>query len=195
MAADIPFWKYHKGVLMDNEKKHLQSVADILEDSGLFQIEKPDVGGRGVQRMIEHALMDEADVIYIDQLQYIEVRSGNNSVGAMNNTGSYWEICNDLRDYSDQVPIWVAHQFNRSTMNNTDEFPTSQQGKGSSAIEETATLELGLWANKEMRNAHIIQLGTLESRNTELEFWNLAVELSNRCSFDMIGQIKDEADE
>ena len=77
-------------------------------------------------------------------------------------------------------------------MHNKDEFPDSQQGKGSSAIEETATLELGLWANAEMRKAHVLQFGTLESRNHAKEHWNLSVNLDDECEFEMIGVVDND---
>jgi hypothetical protein len=69
---------------------------------------------------------------------------------AIGSTSDYFEVVNDLRNYSDHIPIFVVHQFNRSVMK-ADEMPEMQQAKGSSAIEEVATLGLGLWANKDMR--------------------------------------------
>jgi hypothetical protein len=62
-----------------------------------------------------------------------------------------------------------------------DEMPEMQQAKGSSAIEEVATLGLGLWANKDMRNSNIIELGTLASRNYEHASWELGVSLTRHC--------------
>lgn len=191
MAANIPYWKYDKKAIMPSDMKELEEAIEALDSTGLFYHQKPAPGQRGVQWMMEHALDKGAEVVYIDQLQYIENKKGY-SVGSQNDTGVYWEVCNDLRDYSDQVPLWIVHQFNRSVMHNKDEFPDSQQGKGSSAIEETATLELGLWANAEMRKAHVLQFGTLESRNHAKEHWNLSVNLDDECEFEMIGVVDND---
>jgi hypothetical protein len=88
----------------------------------------------------------------------------------------------------------VVHQFNRSVMN-AKEMPEAQQAKGSAAVEEVATLALGLWANKEMRKNNIVEMGTLASRNYALERWRVGVQLSHGCSLDMLGIVDDDEDE
>jgi replicative DNA helicase len=194
MAANVPYWRYLKSLLMPNEVSHLQAIEEEISSLGYFHIEKPPVGERGVERMTEKAGAGNADVIFIDQLQYCETRGGR-SIGSLNNTGDYWEVCDDFRDFSDKVPLWIVHQFNRSVMNNKDEMPSAQQGKGSAAIEETATLELGLWANKELRASNVLQIGTLASRNYDHLAWHLDVNLSKGCSFDMRGVVDDDEEE
>jgi replicative DNA helicase len=194
MAANVPYWKYLKSVLMPAELDHLHAIEGELMEMGTFSTEKPPVGERSVEAMTEKAASGGADVIFIDQLQYCETQAGR-SIGSLNNTGDYWEVCDDFRDFSDKVPLWIVHQFNRSVMNNKDGMPEAQQGKGSSAIEETATLELGLWANKELRASNVLQVGTLASRNYDHLEWHLDVNLSNGCSFDMRGVVDDEEDE
>ena len=190
MAANVPYWKYLKNCLMPEDRKAIEDASEIMDDRGQFRIEKPDQGERGVQRMVERAINAGASCVFIDQLQYIENRKGLN-LGAQNNTGDYFEVVNDLRNYSDQIPIFVVHQFNRSVMNAT-EMPEMQQGKGSSAIEEVATLSLGLWANKEMRKNNMIEIGTLASRNYSYQNWQVGVQLSHGCSFDMVGPVDDD---
>ena len=135
--------------------------------------------------MVERAINSGATCVFIDQLQYVETRSGT-SLGARNDTGDYFEVLNELRDYSDEIPIFIVHQFNRSIMS-AEGMPEPQQGKGSSAIEETATLELGLWANKDMRSSNIIHLGTLVSRNYSQPTWEIGIELSKGCALIMNG--------
>ena len=190
MAANVPYWKYLKNCLMPEDRKALEDASEIMDDRGQFRIEKPEQGERGVQRMVERAINSGASCVFIDQLQYIENRKGLN-LGAQNNTGDYFEVVNDLRNYSDQIPIFVVHQFNRSVMN-AKEMPEMQQGKGSSAIEEVATLSLGLWANKEMRQNNMIEVGTLASRNYSYQNWRVGVQLSHGCNFNMIGAVEDD---
>ncbi len=193
MAPNTPYWKYLKTCLMPHDERALKSACEMLDDEGTVRIEKPAIGERSAQRLVERALNAGAQALFIDQLQYIENEKGN-SLGEMNATGEYFGVCNTLRDYSDEIPIFVVHQFNRSIMN-AKEMPEAQQGKGSAAIEEVATLGLGLWANKEMRRSNTVQLGTLISRNYGLDGWNLDVNLSTGCELIMRGKIEEDEDD
>lgn len=190
MVADLPYAKYLKHAYIEKDRKRIQEAAELLDGVGAYRIEKPQPGERGVQRMVERALNAGATCIIIDQLQYVENRKGVN-LGTANNTGDYWEVCNDLRDYSDNIPIFVVHQFNRSVMKAT-EMPEAQQAKGSAAVEEVATLVLGIWANKDMKKAGILEVGTLASRNYGHESWELGVQLRYGCALEMHGVIPDE---
>lgn len=193
MTSDVPYSKYLKRSLMSKDRKLLQEASELLDANGTYRIEKPQPSERGVQRMIERALQAGADCVILDQLQYVENRKGVN-LGTANNTGDYWEVCNDLRDYSDEIPIFVVHQFNRSVMN-AKEMPEAQQAKGSAAVEEVATLALGLWANREMRRSGVVEVGTLASRNYGHESWRLNVQLSQGCALEMLGVVEYVEDE
>ena len=190
MAANVPYWKYLHSRLDNEDRKKLGHASEIMDENGSYRVEKPQVGERSVNRMVERAINAGADAIFIDQLQYVESPNGE-SLGALNNTGDYFNVVNDLRNYSDSIPILVVHQFNRSVMS-SKEMPEMQQGKGSSAIEEVATLALGLWANKEMRASNVVQLGTLASRNYSYKAWDVDVQLSRGTSFTMIGETQDD---
>lgn len=189
MAADIPWWKYLKGALSPTDRQTFRDVSDAMADAGRYWVYHPDHGERNIDVMIDKAMIHEPDVIFLDQLQYVETASGR-SVGAKNDTGDYWEVCNKLRDYSDDVPIWVVHQFNRSVMN-AEELPSMQQIKGSAALEETGTLVLGLHATKDMRSSNVVQMGTLASRNYEWLTWSFNVHFNRACSIDMAGLVTD----
>jgi replicative DNA helicase len=191
MAADVPYWKYLKNRLMPDELDRVKLASEALDDLGMqWRIDKPNQGQRSVAQIVEKATDCGADCIMIDQLQYVENRKGN-SIGAMNSTADYFEVVNDLRNYSDEIPIFVVHQFNRSVMK-ADCMPEMQQAKGSSAIEEVATLALGLWANKDMRHSNVVELGTLASRNYNLQSWELQVQLSRGCELKMLGPIEED---
>lgn len=190
MAANVPYWKYLKGKLTPEDRQKIKSASEILDDHGGYTIRKPPRGARSVAEIVDNSSSDGADVIMIDQLQYMENRNGN-SIGAANNTGDYFEVVNDMRDFSDDIPIFVVHQFNRSVQGSNG-FPEMQQAKGSSSIEEVATLALGLWANKEMRQNNQLEVGALASRNYSYKNWRLQVNLSHGCGIDMIGVSEDE---
>lgn len=187
MAADIPWWKYLKGGLSPADRATYREVSEAMMEAGNYWIYHPDHGERGIDVMIEKAMVHEPDIIFLDQLQYVETQNGR-SVGAKNDTGDYWEVCNKLRDYSDEVPIWVVHQFNRSVMN-AEELPSMQQIKGSAALEETGTLVLGLHATKDMRASHVVEMGTLASRNYEWLQWAFNIHFNQGCSIDLAGQV------
>jgi hypothetical protein len=191
MAADVPFWKYERGCLSPEDMKRINIASAGLDACGLFNIEKPPPGERTVQNMMERVMAANADYVIIDQLQYIDVAEKGKNLGALNDTGYYWDVLSMLRDYSDEIPIFLVHQFNRSVLN-AKEMPEMQQAKGSAAIEETAHFVLGLWANKEMRKNNVIEIGTLASRSTAYKSWQVEVGLSRECNMSMIGEVTDD---
>lgn len=190
LAAKVPYWKYLQNCLDKSDLTALSESSEILESFGAFNIEKPPTGSRGVQHMVQRARDAGADSIFVDQLQYVENSRGV-AVGATNDTKDYFEVINEFRDCSDDGPIWIVHQFNRSILN-ADEMPQMQQIKGSAAVEECATLALGLWASKEMRNSNLLQIGTLTSRNYGYAAWNAQVKMRTTCWIDLIGRVEDE---
>lgn len=193
MAANVPYWKYEKGAMDPRDLKLINEASTMLDECGTYTVEKPPPGERSAQVLVERAVASGADYVIIDQLQYVENEKGTN-LGALNDTGYYWQAMSMLRDYSDDIPIFVIHQFNRSVMN-SKEMPEMQQAKGSAAIEETAHLALGLWMNKEMRKNSVVEIGTLASRSYGYKNWHVGFELSKGCAFDMIGEVQDDDEE
>lgn len=190
MAANVPYWKYERGALDQRDMQRINEASKGLDSCGVYNIEKPPPGERGAHILVERAMAANASCIYIDQLQYVESEKGKN-LGTLNDTGAYWDVLSTLRDYSDDIPIFIVHQFNRSVMS-AKEMPEMQQAKGSAAIEETAHLALGLWANKEMRANNIVEVGTLASRSYSYKSWNLEVSLTKGTSLEMLGEVTDE---
>lgn len=184
MAAGVPFWRYIKHSLTDSDLKKIKMAADLL---GEYRIEKPARGTRTPEYLIERARDWGADVIFIDQLQYLEHRKM--ALGGLNDPGIYWDAINQINDLTDDGPIWVVHQFNRSVMG-ADKLPDMQQIKGSAAIEECATVALGLWSSSEMRKSGLIHLGTLVSRNVGYATWECQVDFKQTNDIRIIGEIE-----
>lgn len=178
MTAGVPWWKYVHQKLTDIDKKALREAADFLDSTGCYTLKKPPSGERSIEEMVYRAGENGADLIIIDQLQYIEAENGL-GLGAAE-PRQYWPVLNKMRDLSDDIPIMVMHQFNRTVMG-ADSMPEMQQAKGAAAIEEVATLALGLWANKDMRRSNIMEIGTLASRNASWKNWEIGVNLSRGC--------------
>jgi hypothetical protein len=189
MVADVPYWRYLRGSISADDRRRLKEASDIMDECGSYNVVKPAPGHRSFEEMVERAGDAGAEFIIIDQLQYVETLKGK-QLGACE-WQEYWQPLNAARDMSDDIPIFVIHQFNRSVMN-ADEMPQMQQAKGAAAIEETASLALGLWANKDMRSSNVIELGTLASRHYGYESWEISVELSRGCDFEMIGPVRDK---
>lgn len=192
MACGIPFRKYLHAEFDDKDVKAFKQTGEELEAQGSYIIEKPPSGQRGVHSLYQRAKDMGADVLYIDQLQYVENDRGR-SLGATNDTKDYFEAVDKFKDLADDgIPIWVVHQFNRGWINNVDKFPDMTQIKGSASIEEGGTLVLGLYSNKEMRTNNIIQIGTLATRNHQPAIWDINVDLTRGCSLKMIGRYLEE---
>lgn len=185
MVAEIPWWKFIKCNLEKEDLEKLHETGEWLDECGLFRVIKPPHGERDAETIVRGAIDRGADLVIIDQLQYLE--ENGRALGDRNETGSYWGAGDKLRTLSDEVPIHVIHQFNRGAMF-ADEMPPVEHAKGSSMIEEMATVCLGAWANKDMRASGVLEIGTLAARNFPLAAWECKVDLNYGCSFDIIGR-------
>lgn len=186
LLADIPWWHYVHSCITREERERLREVSDEIDSQGIYKIVKPPHGQRGIDEMVYKARDAGADVIFLDQLQFIENQNGI-SLGSMNQTGEYWGVIDRARELSDEGPICVAHQFNRNTMY-AAEMPPIEMAKGSSAIEEFATTAIGIWGDKEMVRSGHVQVGTLIARNHLYAAWDMEIQLKHGCSFEIVGR-------
>jgi hypothetical protein len=194
LQADIPYWKYLHGSLDTEDFEHLQSISTIMEQNGRYRIDKPPFGQRSPEQLVEKALNVDATCLIIDQLQYVEAPRNGQSLGALNKTGDYWDVLNIFRDYSDMIPIFIIHQFNRTVLG-VDGMPEMQQAKGSSAIEEVASQALAIWSTKDMRRSGLVNIGTNFSRHHNHAAWEVSVELTKGCRFTLNEEIDDWDDD
>lgn len=188
MAANIPPWKWLKGGLTKEDRKLLRETSEMIDESGYYRLEKPPQGKRDLESMVEHARDNGADVIYIDQLQYLEARG--RQLGAEDHK-SYWTVLNQARDLSDDGPIVLIHQFNRTTIG-ADKMPEMQQAKGAAACEEVCSLILGLWSNKSMSQSGIVHYGSIAGRYSENQIWEIALDMTHGCKYECVGIVEDE---
>lgn len=188
MVANIPWWKFVKNALDEEDLEKLEDTGHALDASGMFKVIKAPHGERDAESIVRGSIDRGAELVIIDQLQYLE--ENGRALGDRNDTGAYWGSGDKLRTLSDEIPIHVIHQFNRGSLF-AEEMPPVEHAKGSSMIEEMATTALGTWANKDMRASGIVEIGVLASRNFPLASWECKVELSYGCSFDIIGRCDD----
>lgn len=192
MAANIPPWKFIKGALTKEDRKLLKDTADLLDEEGQYKIVKPPKGDRKITTLVERARDAGAEVIFIDQLQYVEDSKGIPLFQAK--PQEYGEVLNDARDLSDDGPLWIVHQFNRTAMF-SDKMPEMQQAKGAAACEEVSSLILGLWANKDMARSGVTEFGSIASRHFMNQSWEIAVDLNRGCQFECLGIADHDEDE
>jgi hypothetical protein len=192
MAGNIPPWKFIKRGLTIDDRKLLHGVQEVLDEQGSYKIVKPPIGERSIESMVERAVDDGADVVYIDQLQYVEYAPGHSLFSAK--PQEYGEVLNMARDLSDDIPLWLVHQFNRSAMF-ADSMPEMQQAKGAAAVEETASLIMGLWANKDMHKSGVTEFGMVASRHFMNQSWEISVDMNRGCKFECIGIAEHDDDE
>lgn len=184
LAAGVPYWRYIHNALSLEDRDSLREASELLDDMGLYRCVKPAPGHRSIAEMVDRAGENGANLVVVDQLQYVETSNGK-QLGAGDHR-DYWAVLNEARDLSDHMPLLIIHQFNRTVMF-ADKMPEMQQAKGAAAIEETATLALGLWANKDMRRSNVVELGTLAARNHTYQSWEVGIELSRGCDFELLG--------
>lgn len=189
MAADVPWWKYIRQSLGQQEEEAMKAAERELGALGTYTIAQPPEGERSIDELVGKAQDDGANVVFIDQLQYVEHEG--KPLGEHNDTGCYWAVLGRARTLSRDIPIAFAHPFNQS-IRGMDEMPDAEQAKGSSAIKETASLVLGLWASKEMRRSDRVQIGILAARNHPHLKWEADVEMAKGCSMDITNIVEDE---
>lgn len=185
MAADIPHWKYLRGSINNMDRKKLVETEEELRGLGIFRVLSPARGERDIDTLVTRSRDAGADNIIIDQLQYVEFKD-DQALGE-GDTKDYWRVLEKARSYSEDGPITIIHQFNRTTMF-SDGMPDMRQAKGSAAIEEVAYVALGLWANRDMRDSNLVELGTLKARGFEHKAWEIGINLNRSCNFELIGE-------
>ncbi len=191
MLSGVPWKRYIEGTLTKKDREEKEKNAAEFDEWGTYAISSPPQGERSIDSLVTRAQDSGVDLVLIDQLQYVEVEG--KALGAWNETGKYWQVLDRAREYSKDIPILFAHQFNRHAAN-AEKMPHISQAKGSAAVEETLTLALGLWTSKEMRRSSLLEIGTLASRNSDLQNWECVFDFSTGCELDVTG-VKEDEDE
>lgn len=191
LLAGVPWWRYVRNKMGPTDRTALKEASDTIDSLGVYRIVKPPQGQRGIHSLVNTARDAGADLVIIDQLQYIENDSGK-SLGQLNDTGEYFGVLNEARNLSDEGPLYIAHQFGRAAMG-SEQMPDIGLAKGSSSIEEVCTLGLGMWANKEMRRNGVIEIGTLIARNAAaFASWEMEYDLNRTCKFEITRRLDEE---
>lgn len=189
MWSDIPWYQYLRFSIHGDEWDHIKERSEMLDELGAYRILSPKKGDRDLYSLVGKAQDAGADVVFIDQLQYVE--TGGRSLGGWNKTERYWEVLDLARELSYEIPICFAHQFNRSAWG-SDAMPGCSQSKGSEAMTEIPTAVFGIWASPDMKKSGLCQFGTLRLRNSEDRLWQVNVDLTRGCNLEIDKVIDDE---
>lgn len=190
MLGQVPWWKYTHFQLNEQDIRELRTAAEFADSCGVYRVWKPAHGQRNIDDIVNRARDAGADLVIIDQLQYLEY-APERSLGEANDTGKYFKVLDRARSLSDEGPLFIAHQFHRNP-GGYESMPTVDHAKGSSSIEEVATLCLGMFQNKDMKKSHQLELGTLVARNAEWANWSVDVNLTGGCDFTISSRLEDE---
>lgn len=183
MAAGISWPRFKNGDLSAMEMDTFFKNMERAIDSGSVNIIKPPRGERTVNSLKLIAKEHGADVIYIDQLKFIE--SGR-KISADLRFREIEYVNEDLKDACGDIPFFVAAQFNREAANLKEMADLSKIGL-SDSIGQTADAILGLHQTKDMRTSQVLELGIIEARAYEAASWELKVELSQNSNFRITG--------
>jgi replicative DNA helicase len=187
MTTSIPWNRYQKGNLSTKEWEVMEKKFSQLEEE-LYMV-RPPRGERTVDHIRSIARELEADIIYIDQLKFIEYVGKNGN--QLQRTERIDYICEELKDLADEFPIYIACQFNREAESMKEMGDLSKIGL-SDSIGQTADTLLGLYQNKAMKNDGILQFGIIDSRSYDHGLWELSVDLSTNSNFRLVHEIEGE---
>jgi replicative DNA helicase len=183
MASGISWSAFKNRELMPSDMDMMTRNLQKANESSEIQIIKPPRGERTVHSLKMIAKEHGADIIYIDQLKFIE---STVRVKADMRHREVEYINEDLKDACSDFPIYLAAQFNREAAQLSEMADLSKIGL-SDSIGQTADVVLGLHQTDDMRQSRVLQLGVIEARSYNTNKWELMVELSQNSNFRIVG--------
>jgi replicative DNA helicase len=183
MASGISWSAFKNRELMPSDMDTMMKRLDTISNSSDIYVIKPPRGQRSVHSLKMIAKEHGADIVYIDQLKFIE---STVKVKADMRFREIEYINEDLKDACSDFPFYVAAQFNREAANLAEMADLSKIGL-SDSIGQTADVVLGLHQTEDMRKSRVLQLGVIEARSYSAAKWEVVVELSQNSNFRVTG--------
>jgi len=187
MMAGVSWPKFQNGTLRQEDLEWMDEVAHHLhEHPAKCYFFRPLPGERNVANLVNHALDKKADVLYIDQLSWMD---GARDERAWQKIG---EIMEQLKDATRNFPIYMAAQLNREAVADEGIADISKAGLAD-FIGQTADNLLAIWASKDMMKStpRLIHLGISDARDYEPKTWEILVELNKQSDFKCLGELDD----
>lgn len=183
MASGISWSRFKNRDLMPSDMDLMEKNLAIANENSNVSIIKPPRGERTVHALKLIAKEHGADIIYIDQLKFLE---STVKVKADLRFREVEYINEDLKDACSEFPIYIAAQFNREAAQLAEMADLSKIGL-SDSIGQTADVILGLHQTEDMRKSNVLQLGVIEARSYKTAKWELIVELTQNSNFRVTG--------
>jgi replicative DNA helicase len=183
MASGISWSAFKNRELMPMDMDLMAKNLEQINSNSEINIIKPPRGERSVHSLKMIAKEHGADIVYIDQLKFLE---STVKVKADMRFREIEYINEDLKDACSEFPIYIAAQFNREAAQLSEMADLSKIGL-SDSIGQTADVILGLHQTEDMRKSRVLQLGVIEARSYRAAKWELIVELSQNSNFRVTG--------
>jgi len=175
MLAEVSWWNWTHNAITHPESQRLEEARHMIMDlDAKVYFRRPPRGERTVAQIAEDARDLGAEILYIDQLSFLESTRRNDSRWM---EVSY--ICEDLKEATQHFPVYIAAQFNREAANLTEMADLSKIGL-SDSIGQTADTILGIHATKDMHDQNLIHLGIIEARSFQPEVWEIQVDMTGK---------------
>jgi hypothetical protein len=188
MLGGVSWAKAAKTILGPEETERLREVEAYLRDAEQVphppHIIKPPVGQRTVPNLVRAARAKGSQALYIDQYSYLEATNPELN-RSENDWLKYAAIAQELKDATDQIPIFVAAQLNRpgSLVKRFEEIEARHISR-SDYLGQVADLVLGSFASHKMKSiAGVLHYGIVESRSFPQRAWEIKIDLDDRADF------------
>jgi replicative DNA helicase len=186
MLAGVSWDQFQHGALPPKDEDILAEAHTWLADqSNKVFFHHPPLHERTVAHMRQFGIEVGADVLYVDQLSFIQ---------ANRKSDQQWiEVgykCQELKEATSEFPILCAAQFNREAAKAKSVKDLDLANIGlSDSVGQTADLVLGLYANKDMMNNRLLQYGIVKSRSFSERAWEIKVNLGIDSNFYLVDEL------
>lgn len=180
MVSGVSWLKFmHNELSMKDRVLMADKVHEMSEIAPAYFFEPPR-GERNVANLMNIAKDVGADMVLIDQLKFIEpprqMEARHQAIEL---------ICEELKDACRHFPVVVSAQFNREAESMKEMGDLSKIGL-SDSIGQTADVLMGLYQNRDMKDARILEFGVIDARAFDAQSWMLSVELSTNSNFRVV---------
>jgi hypothetical protein len=187
MISGFSWDKMQKGELMPADYKMISDAWEQFDETwGDYWIEMPPQDERTVADLVRRADQVGAGSIYISQFAYIE-----SAKDYRNEFDKFKSIAIDLKraatKQGSERPIYVEAQYNRGgdTMEELEDFNGSKVGL-TDMIVQSADILMGIFQSKDLRDSQQIEMGILESRNTDKAAWYIHSEYRSHTEIKLV---------
>lgn len=187
-VAGVSWKKFKHNRLSVKERMAMIDRVDELAEIAPAYFFDPPRHERSVDNLVNIAKDVGADVVYIDQLKFVEPPKETDS-----RHYAIELVMEELKDAARNFPIMLLCQFNREADGMKEMADLSKIGL-SDSIGQTADVILGLYQNPDMRMNGMIQYGVLDARAYEWGLWDLSVELTQNSNFRVVDTYEEMTD-